>query len=237
MAVPPACSPAPHSHDHSHEHSHGEHESCGECGHSHGPNEPHAHSHSHEHGHSHAEHRCGHACARGCSAGCCCGELTRPARACHAPAPRDALARARLRTTRSHDHDHGHAHAHDHSHAHSHGTSSEFKDAAGEVKVFHDDKVSSVAIRLDGSMDLDKVGLTHKKSTSNSFQRMKWGRTLGCPRRLCVNGNTRGDGAAQGVVMTLMSCARAWVILQVCYLAACAHADQLRAWAAAGDAV
>ncbi|KAF5826553.1 CobW/HypB/UreG, nucleotide-binding domain-containing protein [Dunaliella salina] len=58
----------------------------------------------------------------------------------------------------SHSHDHSHEHSHSHSHAdHSHASHSHEHSHSHSHNVKHDDKVNSVAIRLEGNMDLDKI--------------------------------------------------------------------------------
>mmetsp|Transcript_29161 Transcript_29161/g.75470 ORF Transcript_29161/g.75470 Transcript_29161/m.75470 type:complete len:401 (+) Transcript_29161:265-1467(+) len=62
-----------------------------------------------------------------------------------------------------HGHSHSHDHSHDHSHSHaehshgSHSHASHSHEHSHSHNVKHDDKVSSVAIRLEGNMDLDKI--------------------------------------------------------------------------------
>eukprot|EP00197_Chlamydomonas_leiostraca_P003811 CAMPEP_0202865320 /NCGR_PEP_ID=MMETSP1391-20130828/5655_1 /ASSEMBLY_ACC=CAM_ASM_000867 /TAXON_ID=1034604 /ORGANISM="Chlamydomonas leiostraca, Strain SAG 11-49" /LENGTH=530 /DNA_ID=CAMNT_0049545149 /DNA_START=14 /DNA_END=1606 /DNA_ORIENTATION=- len=120
-----------HHHHHHHEHSH-------DCA---GANCSHE-SHKHDHDHAHASHsHDGHECS-----GKDCGHESH-------------------KHEHSHDHGHGHAHAshsHDHEHAHSHDCSDphcshESHGHGDALHQHHDDKVASVSLVLEGSMDLDKI--------------------------------------------------------------------------------
>lgn len=102
--------------------------------------------HDHHHDHDHADHEC----SPGCS---------------HASHSHDQS---------DHEHSHASASSHDHAHDHSHEQHSHGHSHHHHAK--HDDAVTSVAIELDGDMDLEKVnywlgGMIEVKS--NDLYRMK----------------------------------------------------------------